>query len=201
MKLIAKGAESNLYLDGDVLVKDRIEKKYRIKELDADLRKKRTRKEYKILSDAIRAQINVPRVIGIDEKENKIFMEFIEGRLLKNFGRNELEGVGQELGREIAKMHSCGIVHNDLTTSNIIVKNSAGGERKTYIIDFGLARHSDKIEDMAVDLIVMKHSLDATGFEFLFSEILEGYKENKSWSSVFNRMHLVEKRVRYYDSP
>jgi len=200
MKLIAKGAESNLYLDNGVVVKHRIKKKYRVAELDTELRKKRTRKESKILSDAMHAQVNVPRVIKVDEEEDKIFMEFIDGKLLKDFCVNELEGIGLDLGREIAKMHSCGIVHNDLTTSNIIIKCS-GGKRKIYIIDFGLAQHSNKIEDMAVDLVVMKHSLNATGFEFLFSEILEGYKENKLWNSVLNRMCLVEKRVRYYDAP
>lgn len=198
MKLIAKGAESNLYLDNNILIKHRIPKKYRIEELDVDLRKKRTRKEYKILSDAMRAQINVPRVIGIDEKENKIFMEFVEGRLLKDLGKEDLDNVGLALGREIAKMHSSGIVHNDLTTSNIIV-NINKDKKKVYIIDFGLAQHSNKIEDMAVDLVVMKHSLNATGLEFIFSEILEGYKENKLYDKVISRMHSVEKRVRYYE--
>jgi len=49
-KVIGRGAEAVLYMEDGNLVKERIEKGYRIKELDDRLRRRRTRLESKILS-------------------------------------------------------------------------------------------------------------------------------------------------------
>ena len=47
-KIIARGAEAVLILDGN-LIKQRIQKNYRLKEIDESLRKRRTKKETKLL--------------------------------------------------------------------------------------------------------------------------------------------------------
>ena len=49
MKLIAKGAEAELFLDKDKIIKKRISKRYRTKELDIPLRKNRKRREAKVI--------------------------------------------------------------------------------------------------------------------------------------------------------
>ena len=62
MKLIAQGAEAKIYESGDSILKHRIKKSYRLKQLDDKLRKDRTRAEARILKRASRAGIQVPSV-------------------------------------------------------------------------------------------------------------------------------------------
>ena len=65
-----KGAEANLYLHcwhgKNVLVKERISKAYRDKKLDSTLRRKRTRQEAKLLTDARRVGVPTPSIFLVD---------------------------------------------------------------------------------------------------------------------------------------
>ena len=83
MKIIKRGAEAILYLENDQLVKERIKKSYRLPEIDIKLRKLRTRKENKLLSEARRIGVETPKIFSIDEQGFKINMEFIESKVLK----------------------------------------------------------------------------------------------------------------------
>ncbi|WP_292460789.1 bifunctional N(6)-L-threonylcarbamoyladenine synthase/serine/threonine protein kinase [Methanothermococcus sp.] len=72
---------------------------------------------------------------------------------------------------------------------------------KVYIIDFGLGKFSNLIEDKAVDLIVLKKSILSIHFdrfEDIWVKILEGYKTYSQWKTVINHMEDVEKRARYF---
>lgn len=195
MKLIAKGAEASLFRDGEVLVKERLEKKYRIESLDKKLRKKRTKKEAKVLQKA-RKIISVPEVLETNLKEYEIKMEFISGKLLKNFlekcSQKEVKGISKKIGSSIAKLHQKNIIHNDLTTSNLLLK-----EGEVYFIDFGLAVHSTRIEDKAMDLVVLKKAILATHpkkFSLLWEGILQGYAPSQK---ILKRIQKIEKRARY----
>jgi len=199
MELIAKGAESNLFKDNGILIKERSKKRYRIDEIDNKLRKKRTLSEGKILIK-LKNEVNVPDVIKIDEKEFKIFMKFIDGRLLKDLLSEQkiederLKNIGVNIGIQIGKMHKLNVIHNDLTTSNIIVN-----ENDVYIIDFGLSYVSERIEDKATDLVVLEHSLNVIGFEYLFQYIIEGYKTYEECDKILEHTKNVKKRVRYFE--
>ena len=72
---------------------------------------------------------------------------------------------------------------------------------KVYIIDFGLGKFSNLIEDKAVDLIVLKKSILSIHFdrfEDIWVKILEGYKTYSQWKTVIKHMEDVEKRARYF---
>ncbi len=199
MELIAKGAESNLFKDNGILIKERSKKKYRINEIDNKLRKKRTLSEGKILMK-LKNEVNVPEVMKVDEKEFKIFMKFINGKLLKDLLSEQkiederLKNICVNLGIQIGKMHKLNVIHNDLTTSNIIVN-----ENDVYIIDFGLSYVSERIEDKATDLVVLEHSLNVIGFEYLFAYIIEGYKTYEECDKILEQTKKVKKRVRYFE--
>jgi len=206
MELIAKGAESNLYRDGEILIKERLKKEYRIREIDEKLRKKRTLSESRLLKKLKNGKVNVPDIVNVDEQNFKIFMKFIGGNLMKDIevendkDKDDLTGIGMQLGKQIAKMHRLNVIHNDLTTSNIIVQN-----HEIYIIDFGLSFTSQRDEDKATDLVVLEHSLNVTGFGFLFEDVITGYKEEYEKSGleqkaaqIFKRFKEVKKRVRYF---
>ncbi len=192
MKVLKQGAESVIFLDKDKIIKHRIKKSYRISEIDDKIRKSRTRSEAKLLE---KAKVNVPNVINVDDKEMKINMEYIQGDLLKDIfdDLNEKERLKlcKKLGEEISKLHSQNIIHGDLTTSNLILK-----EDKIYFIDFGLGFFSHKLEDKAVDLRLLKQALESKhyrSFPKTYDEILKNYKH----SDVKKRLEKVESRGRY----
>ncbi len=190
-KVIAQGAEAILIKQGNKLVKERIKKNYRHPILDEKLRKLRTRKEAKLLNSVSFS----PNFISSDDKKMTIEMEFIDGKLIKNILDDLTKKQQQEICKKIAKnieeLHSKNIIHGDLTTSNMILKKD-----KVYFIDFGLGYNSDKIEDKAVDLKLLKQALDSKHYKhssFLFNEILKNYNIKE----VKERLKKVEQRGRY----
>jgi len=200
MKVIKRGAEAVLYLDDSHLVKERIKKSYRLKEIDEKLRKQRTRKEAKLLNEARRAGIETPKVFSIDENGFKIAMDFIEGKRLKEFlnetNNENRKKVSEEIGKAVGLLHKNGIVHGDLTTSNMILKDD-----KIYFIDFGLGDFSNRIENQAVDLSVLKEAFKSTHFkylELLWESFIKGYKQtNDKFNKVLDTLNDIEKRGRY----
>ena len=200
MKIIKRGAEAVLYLDDNHLVKERIKKSYRLPQIDEKLRKLRTRKEARLLSESKRTGIETPNTFSVNEKEFKIVMEFIDGRRLKEF-LNETDDksrakVAEEIGKSVGLLHKNGIIHGDLTTSNMILKDD-----KIYFIDFGLGDFSDRIENQAVDISVLKEAFKSTHFKYLnllWESFIKGYKQtNNNFNKVLDTLNDIEKRGRY----
>ncbi len=185
MKILARGAEAILYLDKNKVIKDRVKKSYRINELDKKLRKFRTKRESKIISKLE----NVPKLFEVSDY--KIVMEFINGKVLRDVFDKKGLNYCKEIGRTIKKIHDKGIIHGDLTTSNMIVNN------KIYFIDFGLGFFSDKLEDRAVDLHLLRQALESKHYELAeeaFNVILDGYNPSRE---LLDRLGKVESRGRY----
>ena len=63
-----------------------------------------------------------------------------------------MKAVGLQVGRAVAAMHDGGLIHGDLTTSNILVR---AADQRVVVIDFGLAHNSIIAEDKGVDLYVL----------------------------------------------
>ncbi|MCK4521169.1 MAG: Kae1-associated serine/threonine protein kinase [Nanoarchaeota archaeon] len=195
MKLIAQGAEAKLYRTDNKLVKDRIKKSYRIKEIDNRLRKFRTKREGKILRKLSSIGFASPGFIDSDEKE-KLVMDFIRGKTLRDFlDEKNYSKLMKELGKKIAVLHNNNIIHGDLTTSNFIFN------KEIFFIDFGLSFISHKIEDKAVDLHLLKQALESKHYKFwekAYKIALEAYKkEEKQGKEILKRLELVETRGRY----
>ena len=87
-KLIHKGAEASLYIgrwfNKKVIFKHRIQKKYRLEEIDNKIRIERTLNEGKALIRVKNYGLNVPQVYEIDPQDATIIMRYIEGEKLKN---------------------------------------------------------------------------------------------------------------------
>ena len=198
-KILAQGAESILYLEKDIVTKDRIKKSYRIKELDEKIRKSSTRRETRILEKAFKL-IPVPELLYSSDKETRIKLEFLKGQLLKNIFSDltikKRTEICKQMGKQIAILHFNNIIHNDLTTSNMILR-----DKKLYFIDFGLSFISTKTEDKAVDLKLLKQALESKHYTISntsFNHVLKGYKFiPKQYQEVINRLKQVEKRGRY----
>jgi Kae1-associated kinase Bud32 len=205
MEIVARGAEAILKkdtLDNEtVLIKERIKKGYRIEQVDRMLRTERTVHESRLLGEARRAGVNTPKILAVDEKGCKMTMEFIDGDRLKELFNSEENderkaGLAESIGRSVGKLHSAGIVHGDLTTSNIILSNE-----KIFFIDFGLGFFSAKAEDHGTDIAVLKEAIKATHFKLLsllWDRFIKGYKQtNPHAETVLKALNAIERRGRY----
>ena len=207
LKLIKKGAEANLYLANwhgkEVIIKKRIQKKYRIKALDEKIRLYRTIHEAQIMHEAKKAGVATPTIFFVDEIEKAIIMEYIKGvrvkELLDSLKPNQRINLCLEIGKIIGKLHKKGIIHGDLTTSNMIFIEN----KKIFFIDFGLSFYSFREEDRGSDLLLMKRALSSTHFKFFnkcFKSVVEGYKKEmgiKEALKTLNKVNEIEKRGRY----
>ncbi len=194
-KLIAQGAEAKLFLENNKIIKNRFPKSYRIKEIDNKLRGYRTRREAKILQKLHAINFPSPKLIKNDEKENLI-IERIGGKLIKDvLEKFDYKKLCAEIGKKVAILHNNSIIHGDLTTSNMIL------DKQIYFIDFGLSFFSEKIEDKAVDLHLLKEGLESKHYkiwEECFKCALDAYKkEAKRSNETLKRLEIVEKRGRY----
>lgn len=185
------GAEAIISLNKDNNIdKCRIEKSYRIPEIDVSLRASRTKKEAKIIQK-LQKIIPVPKLVNASEYD--IEMEYIDGVQLKKIldSRPELAGL---IGKNLSLMHDSNIIHGDLTTSNMIFK-----EDTLYFIDFGLSFVSTRIEDKAVDIHLFKQALESKHYkiaEYAYREFLNGYSP-KDKNEILERLRVVEERGRY----
>ena len=194
-KLIAQGAESKLFFEDNKIIKDRLRKGYRLKEIDEKLRKFRTKREAKVLEELRKINFPAPKLFFNDGRQ-KIEMEFIQGQLLKNvLEKKNCLKLSEEIGKKVAVLHNNGIIHGDLTTSNMILN------KEIYFIDFGLSFFSKKAEDKAVDLHLLRQALESKHYkiwEKCFKAVLSSYKKNAENSmETLKRLDIVESRGRY----
>lgn len=197
MKRVSEGAEAEIYettfLGVPAIVKDRVEKAYRIGELDHQIREQRTKSEARILSRASQNGANVPRVLMTNKYQ--IFMNRIKGKtlnviILEKEGKDSIEKAMTESGRQLAALHNSNIIHGDYTPANIMV-----GEEGTWIIDFGLGDITNSIEDKALDVLLMKRSVNKNLYAlFAKSYASANHKDSKA---VLSRLSDIEKRGRY----
>lgn len=195
-KIISKGAEAIIFIKEKNIIKERIPKSYRNSDLDEKIRKSRTKREAKILEKAKKI-MNVPEIK--EQEKFSLTLDYISGdklsESLNSYSQKRQEETMKKLGKQVAKMHEGDIIHGDLTTSNVILK-----DEKIYIIDFGLGFISKRIEDKAVDLHLIKQALEAKhwkDYENLFKNFLKGYETLKDYKKVLEQLGKVESRGRY----
>lgn len=180
----------------------------------------------------------MPGVLALDAEvdgEGWMMMEWVEGRTVKevlvgesggNGSRDGVRDLMGKVGRAVGRMHEVGVVHGDLTTSNMMLRPSSsasssaqsngtitavdgdGEQGKTagenlegeiVLIDFGLATQSIQDEDKAVDLYVLERAFGSTHPEAEegFREVLRVYGDSyKGAKVVLKRLEDVRMRGR-----
>ncbi|TKA22257.1 hypothetical protein B0A50_08219 [Salinomyces thailandicus] len=164
----------------------------------------------------------VPNVLGLDWEGGWLATEWIEGPMVKKAiydyakmastmseegGVQNLKGLLRRIGAVVGRLHAAGVVHGDLTTSNLMLRPhrhhpKAVGSRASddddgsvskvqeagtdnlqgeiVLIDFGLSSQSISDEDRAVDLYVLERAFGSTHprEEHLFPEVIAAYQES-----------------------
>lgn len=208
-----QGAESRLYFglhsNNRCVIKHRFSKEYRHILLDKKLTKERTKRERRMI-EKVKAKSKLlstymPQVVW--SNESVILMtEITDCITLFDFIEQEptlaLE-VARLIGHCVAELHNIGIIHGDLTTSNLLLiykenkdltcgENISVGPLKKFKletdlgskcvvvpIDFGLSTGSYHPEERAVDLYVLERALlsahfgDSQYFDLVFESYLE----------------------------
>jgi TP53 regulating kinase and related kinases len=216
-------------------LKYRPPKPWRHPVLDARLTRHRILSEARNLAKCRREGVAVPTVYAIDENAGWLMMEWVAGGPVRvainewlrrrrdadlaegKTGDAVVEGTSEadadlvallrRIGTAIGRLHKVGIVHGDLTTSNMMLTpwergkeptngHSTGGDGlldgEIVIIDFGLASQSTSEEDRAVDLYVLERAFASTHprAEKLFTATLESvYRE------AFKQAPIVLKKL------
>lgn len=207
-KIISIGAEAVLkqreLLGKQIVEKTRVPKHYRHAELDERLRRERTKSEARMLHLVKTFGITAPLLYDVNTHLAMLRMEYIDAPRLKHFLIDKKNSLGEkekmcaEFGKTIAIIHTHGLVHGDLTTSNVLVRKK-GKANELVMIDFGLAFQSNKLEDLAVDLVNLKKTFTATHstFEKGWEAIQDSYVKNGGKKAVLKQMEEVEARIRY----
>ena len=208
-QLLKKGAEASLFLtkwrERKVIIKVRIPKKYRPPELDQRIRSYRTVHEPQLMHEAKAAGVPTPLIYMVNVPESTIIMEYIEGQqvkqVLNRVFKAERQGLCVKIGESIARLHKQGLIHGDLTTSNMI--QSPNGE--VFFVDFGLGEKNIELEAKGVDLHLMKRALQSTHYqhwEECFQNVLCGYSSIlgvELAEKVYEKIREIERRGRYVE--
>ncbi|MDD2644011.1 MAG: bifunctional N(6)-L-threonylcarbamoyladenine synthase/serine/threonine protein kinase [Methanobacteriaceae archaeon] len=206
--ILAKGAESDIleksYLGEDAILKKRVPKSYRVKEIDNKIRKMRTKSESKLISDIKTCGVKSPVLFDVNLEDESILMEKIHGNLVKDImdslSSDDRFNLAKKIGYNIGLMHNKDIIHGDITSSNMMVDD----EGNFVFLDFGLGSYSDLVEDKATDLLVLKKSFQSIDYEIAnetFDWILDGYigsyDDDLNKNMILNKIKEIESRGRY----
>ncbi|GMS96155.1 hypothetical protein PENTCL1PPCAC_18330 [Pristionchus entomophagus] len=210
---MSQGAEArifhSLYLGKPSVVKQRFAKKYRHSTLDERLNKHRVRAEVKGIMKAKQVGVETPALYMVDGERNEIVMERVEGCTAKEWiektrkEKNEqefkesLSSFGVLLGTNVGKLHAASVVHGDLTTSNVLLRD--GDPARIVLIDFGLSSQMKiTAEEKGVDLYVLERAIASTHHDSqdLFLAILQGYEKSAGNGAKGALEKLDEVRLR-----
>jgi serine/threonine protein kinase/Tol biopolymer transport system component len=154
--------------------------------------KQRFEREARAISNLNHPNICVLYDIGEQDGVDYIVMEFLEGETLaKRLEKGALPtGQALKIGAQIAealdKAHRSGIVHRDLKPGNIILTPSGA-----KLLDFGLAKESSPLADMATMTATIRNSpITQQGtivgtFQYMSPEQVEG-RELDGRSDIFS---------------
>jgi Kae1-associated kinase Bud32 len=203
--LLYRGAEADV-IQGkwqgiDAVYKVRKPLRYRLPVLDEAIRRQRTLREAEMIHQAKEAGVVSPFLYDVNVPSSTLVMEYIRGVRVKDLITTpdvDAEKVFYEFGRDVAKLHVARIMHGDLTTANVVRRDG-----KLVFIDFGLSIRSERLEDHAVDLRLIKETLvgahpsvAALGMEALSRGYAAVVGPSRS-RAVLRQLRSIERRGRY----
>lgn len=175
-------------------------KPYRDPRLDEAIRRKRMIREIQVMHRAKNAGINVPYIYYVSGRDVFFIMEEIKGELFREYliKGGDWRGYASLLGEIVALMHNKGVIHGDLTTSNIILSDD-----RLYIIDFGLGMVKEDVEEKAVDIELLYRVLISTHTNIakeFFKQFIERYIETAlDGDDVYKRYMAIRRMGRYVE--
>lgn len=206
LELLSQGAEARVwegsFLGKFVVVKQRFSKQYRHPVLDSKLTVGRLNQEVRSMLRARKSGVLTPVIYNVEHEAATIYMERIDGASVRdlllsgNLNSDEVDSMMEKIGHAVATLHDAGLIHGDLTTSNMLVRRS---DSAMVLIDFGLSYNSTIPEDKGVDLYVLERAFTSAHSKQtdMFDTLMTSYKRHsRQWSSIFNKFAEVRMRGR-----
>ncbi len=176
----------------ECVVKTRRGGEYRNAQLNAKINDTRIKREVKIISALRRAKISAPTVLFVDMEGAQLTMNKIDGTGLNELTfSSKFDSTVKRVGEIVAKMHDGGLSHGDLNAGNVIVGSDV------FIIDPSMGELDAEIEELGVDIHLMKESLSTLGKPKAFSSFLRGYRKCTRYEEVLSKVKEIEERRRY----
>jgi TP53 regulating kinase and related kinases len=174
-------------------------KGYRHPDLDLDIRGQRTKNEARLIQEARRLGVPTPIIYDIDLERAELVLQDV-GRTrvkdaLSGADDDAISDICREIGRLAALLHTGGMVHGDLTTSNMILSDG-----KIWLIDFSLGGRNATTEEMGVDMHLLREAFLSAHSEIIdrFQEVLDSYAEHCPFhEEIFKKVRQIEARGRY----
>ena len=192
------------------------------------MEKCRQPKDITLAMDVPKVLRTEPPVLYLEFVEGLTVRDYLEKHLLIHMDENDrnshnvdgqLEQLAQHIGGIVAKLHTLGIVHGDLTTSNMMLRKSqqpiVNPEEPSYkrartndgpghllnitLIDFGLAKSTTSAEERAVDIYVLERALTSTHPNlpsFFLDTIMEAYQPEPKKAAIATLQRLEQVRLR-----
>ena len=213
LMFVKQGAEARVFktefLGRPTIVKERFSKGYRHPALDKNLTTKRTNQEVRAIVRCRKAGVACPAVYFLDQQTHTIYMEDIVGaesvrdfiiRATRAGDRDSVLRVATLIGQAIARIHDADVIHGDLTTSNMLIRNAGDPiAAQVFLIDFGLSSLSSSAEDKGVDLYVLERAFLSThpNSEAVFAQVLKVYQgTGRGASAALSKLDEVRLRGR-----
>ena len=201
--LLKRGAEAELrrteWHGRPAVEKVRLPKAYRHERLDDEIRKARIRMEARLMSEARKLGISIPIIYDVDLRGRRLVMEYVDGPQVKEVLQKRLADprvVARAIGRLAGTLHANGIVHGDLTTSNMLWRDG-----RIHVIDFSMGEKTSSLEAQGVDLRLLKEAWTSAHFdlqEMFESEVLAAYREAHAGAdATIAKLGEIEERGRY----
>jgi Kae1-associated kinase Bud32 len=200
--LLKRGAEAELrrtdWHGRPAVEKVRVPKAYRHEKIDDELRRQRMRMEARLMHEVRGLGVSVPILYDVDLASHRLVMEFIDGPTVKDVLQKRLEdprAVARAIGRMAGTLHANGIVHGDLTTSNMLWR-----DERIYLIDMSMGEKTGSLEAQGVDLRLLKEAWTSAHYEVLdlFDEVLEAYRASYPRAeAAIGKLREIEERGRY----
>ena len=202
--MIKRGAEADIWLGRwlhlPAIFKVRTPRPYMHERLDERTRKHRTYHEAQFVAESKKLGVPTPLVYHVNVGSFTIVMQYLPGPRLKELLACPTPRLYlcRSMGAHLATLHSHGVVHGDPTTSNFIFSDG-----KLAVIDFGLSYRTTLLEDIAVDLHLVKEVFSSAHADLskdAMDEFKLGYatvaglpKTERLWE----RARDIERRGRY----
>ena len=157
------------------------------------------------MHEAKAAVVPTPLIYMVNLPESSIIMEYVEGQqvkqLLNKVSKVDRHNLCVKIGESVAYLHSHGLIHGDLTTSNMILNPDS----KLFLVDFGLGEKNTELEAKGVDLHLLKRAMQSTHYlywEECFQNVLCGYTSVlgvEKAEKVYEKISEIERRGRYVE--
>ncbi len=184
--------ENSKFEGMECVIKRRRGGEYRNQKINANINNSRIKRETRILHSLKSVGIKTPNVLYSDLNDSSMILSKVDGTVLSQLVTNtEFDAYIEKVGKKVALMHDNGISHGDLNAGNVIV-----GE-DIFLIDPSMGEMDAELEDLGVDVHLMKESLDALGRGASFGRFLKGYEMCARYDEVLNKVGEIERRRRY----